>query len=70
MKAAFTALVLTVAGPAHLRLSVFGVPVSVPVAGLILAAETAAAAVLGWLIVRRRRRFRSAPWPRSAGSAP
>ena len=70
MKAVLIALVLTLTGPVHLHLFVLGVPVSVPVAGLILAAETAAAAILGWLIARRLRRFRSAPWPRSAGSAP
>jgi hypothetical protein len=68
VKAALIALVLSVAGPVHLHLhlSVFGLPVSVPVAWLILVIEVTSAAVLAWLIVRRR--FRSAPWPRPAGA--
>ena len=66
MKAALIALVLSVAGPVHLHLSVVGLPVSVPAAWLILVIEVTSAAVLAWLIVRHR--FRSAPWPRPAGA--
>ena len=64
MKAALIALVLSIAGPAHLRFSVLGVPVSVPAGVLILAAEIVTAAALAWLTIRKLRRFRSAPWPR------
>lgn len=67
MKAALIGLVLTIAGPAHLRLSVLGCPVSVPAAWLILLAEAAALAVVTPLTVRSIRRSRSAPWWRFAG---
>ena len=52
--------------PAHVRFAVAGVPVSVSAAWLILAAETLAVAVIAWLAIRVIRRFRSAPWIRSA----
>ena len=63
MKTLAAALVVALA-PAHVRFAVAGVPVSVPAAWLILAAEVLAAAVTIWLAVRVIRRFRSAPWPR------
>ena len=63
MKAFPAALVVAVA-PAHVRFAVLGVPVSVPAAWLVLAAEVLAAVVTTWLAVRVIRRFRSAPWVR------
>jgi hypothetical protein len=50
---------------------VAGVPVSLPAAWLILAAEALAVVVIAWLAIRvLRRRFRSAPWMRPvAGDA-
>ena len=67
MKALFAVLVVTLA-PAHIRFAVLGVPVSVPAAWLILAAEFLAAAVTAWLVVRAIRRFRSVPWLRPSGA--
>jgi hypothetical protein len=69
MKALIAVLVVALA-PAHLRFAVLGVPVSVPAAALILAAEILAAVVTGWLAVRVIRRFRSAPWLRPNGATP
>jgi hypothetical protein len=68
MKALLVALVVMLA-PAHVRFAVLGVPVSVPAAWLILAAEILTAVVTTWLAVRMIRRFRSAPWVRSNGVA-
>ena len=65
MKALLAALIVTLA-PAHIRFAVAGVPVSVPAAWLILAAEILAAAVTAWLAVRVIRRFRSSPCMRPA----
>lgn len=66
MKTALIAFVLTVT--AHMRLSVraAGIPLSVPVPALILAAEVLAVAGAIWLAVRALRRFRSSPYPRTA----
>ena len=70
MKALLAALIVALA-PVHIRFAVVGVPVSVPAAWLILAAEILAAAVTAWLAVRVIRRFRSAPWMRAtAGGWP
>jgi hypothetical protein len=69
VKALIAVLVVALA-PAHVRFAVLGVPVSVPAAALILAAEILAAVVTGWLAVGVIRRFRSAPWVRLNGSAP
>ena len=70
MKALIALLVVALA-PVHVRFAVLGIPVSVPAAALILAAEILAAAVATWLLVRVIRRFRSAPWMRPiAGGAP
>jgi hypothetical protein len=70
VKALLVALAVAVA-PAHVRFAVAGVPVSVPAAWLILAAEILTAAVTVWLAVRVIRRFRSAPWMRpTAGGWP
>jgi hypothetical protein len=63
---ALLAVLLVAFAPAHIRFAVAGVPVSVPAAWIILAAEVLAAAVIAWLAVRVIRRFRSAPWPRPA----
>jgi len=63
VKALLAALIIALA-PAHIRFAVAGVPVSVPAAWLILAAEVLAGAVTIWLAVRVIRRFRSAPWVR------
>jgi hypothetical protein len=70
MKALIAVLVVALA-PAHVRFAVAGVPVSVPAAWLILAAEALAVTVTVWLAVRAIRRFRSAPWmrPIAAGGA-
>jgi hypothetical protein len=73
VKAALIALVLTVAAPSHVTVAVLGRVVSLPAAGLILAAEATATAAVAWLAIRGLRRFRSAPWPRAvllAGSMP
>jgi hypothetical protein len=69
MRALIAVLVVALA-PAHLRFAVLGVPVLVPAAALILAAEILAAVVTGWLAVRVIRRFRSAPWLRPNGATP
>jgi hypothetical protein len=61
------ALIIAMA-PAHIRFAIVGVPVSVPAAWLILAAEFVSAAVTAWLVVRAIRRFRSAPWLRPSGA--
>jgi hypothetical protein len=63
---ALLAVLLVAFAPAHVRFAVAGVPVSVPAAWLILAAEVLAAAVTTWLVVRAVGRFRSAPWMRPA----
>ena len=70
MKALLAALIVALA-PVHVRFAVVGVPVSVPAAWFILAAEALAVIVSAWLAVRvLRRRFRSAPWMRPiAGGA-
>jgi hypothetical protein len=60
------AVLIVALAPAHIRFAVAGVPVSVPAAWLILVAEVLVAVVIGWLVVRVIRRFRSAPWPRQA----
>ena len=65
MKALLIALIVAFA-PAHIRVAVVGVHVSVPAAWLILAAEGLAVVVTAWLTVRVIRRFRSAPWMRSS----
>ena len=62
MKAALIALVLATVAPAHVALA----PVVVPVAWLLAAGELLAAAGGAWLTVRAIRRFRSAPWVRTA----
>jgi uncharacterized membrane protein len=67
VKVLLAALVVAFA-PANIRFAVAGVPVSVPAAWLILAAEVLAAAVIAWLAIRVIRRFRSAPWLRSNGA--
>ena len=64
MKTALIALVLTTVAPSHVTFAVLGLAVSLPVAGLILAAEVLAVAGTGWLIFRTLRRFRSSPFPR------
>jgi hypothetical protein len=64
MRAILAALIVALA-PAHIRFAVAGVPVSVPAAWLILAAEALLTIVLAVLVVRVIRRFRSAPWPRA-----
>ena len=57
--------VLAVAfAPAHVRFAVAGIPVPVPAAWLLLAAEVLVTTVLAVLAVRVIRRFRSAPWLR------
>jgi hypothetical protein len=65
---ALLAILIAALAPAHIRFAVAGVPVSVPAAWLILAAELLAAAVTAWLVVRAIRRFRSAPWLRPSGA--
>jgi hypothetical protein len=65
MKALLAALIVALA-PVHVRFAVAGVPVSVPAAWLLLAAEGLLAAALAVLVVRVIRRFRSSPWPRLA----
>lgn len=67
MKALISVLIIALA-PAHIRFAIVGVPVSVPTAWLILAAEFVSAAVTAWLVVRAIRRFRSAPWLRPSGA--
>ena len=66
MKTALLVLVLTTAAPSRITVAILGLTVSLPVAGLILAAEVLAAAVLTWLAVRVLRRFRSSPHLRPA----
>jgi hypothetical protein len=61
VKTLIIALVLTVIGPAHVRVG----PAVVPALWLLAAAELAAAAGVTWLAVRHIRRFRSSPHPRS-----
>ena len=69
MKALIAVLVIALA-PAHIRFAVAGVPVSVPAAWLILAAELLVAVVLAVIVIRVIRRLRSAPWMRPiAGGA-
>jgi hypothetical protein len=65
MKALIAVLIIALA-PAHIRFAVAGVPVSMSVAWLVLAAEVLVTAVLAVLVVRVIRRFRSAPWIRPA----
>ena len=67
MKALLAVLLVAIA-PAHLRFAILGIPVSIPAAWLILAAEFLAAAVTAWLVVRAIRRFRSVPWLRPSGA--
>ena len=67
MKALLAVLLVAIA-PAHLRFAILGIPVSIPAAWLILAAEILTAAVTAWLVVRAIRRFRSAPWLRPSGA--
>lgn len=67
MKALIAVLVVAIA-PAHLRFAILGIPVSIPAAWLILAAEALTAAAAAWLAVRVIRRFRSAPWLRPCGA--
>jgi len=67
VKALIAALIVALA-PVHVRFAVAGVPVSVPAAWLLIAAEVLAAAVTAWLVMREIRRFRSAPWLRSNGA--
>ena len=67
MKALLAVLLVAIA-PAHLRFAILGIPVSIPAAWLILAAEILTAAVTAWLVVRAIRRFRSAPWLRPGGA--
>ena len=64
--AALLALVLTVAAPVRIVVTVLGSPVSFPASWLILGAEVLAAAVLVRLAVRVLRGFRSSPFPRRA----
>jgi len=66
MKTALLVLVLTTAAPLHITFAIFGLTVSLPVAGLILTVEVLAAAALTWLAVRVLRRFRSSPCLRPA----
>jgi len=68
MKALIAALIIALA-PAHIRVAVVGVPVSLSAAWLLLAAEGLAVAVTAWLAMRVIRRFRSAPWMRSNGAS-
>lgn len=65
MKAAIVALLLAIA-PAHIRFAVLGIPVSVPVTWLVIAAEAVAVTGTAYLAARAIRRFRSSPWPRLA----
>ena len=65
---ALLAVLLVATAPAHVRFAVAGIPASIPVAWLILAAEFLAAAVTAWLVVRAIRCFRSAPWLRLSGA--
>ena len=68
MKALLAVLIVALA-PVHVRFA--GVPVSVPAAWLILAAEVLAVVVIAWLADRVIRRFRSSPCMRPiAGGAP
>ena len=67
MKALLAVLLVAIA-PAHVRFAILGIPVSIPAAWLILAAEFLAAAGTAWLVVRAVRRFRSAPWLRPSGA--
>jgi hypothetical protein len=69
VKAALIALVLAVLAPVHITAVLAGASVSFPAGWLILGAEVLASAGLAWLAIRVLRRFRSAPWPRSAGPA-
>jgi hypothetical protein len=69
VKAALIGLVLTVAGPARLHITIFAAPASIPVAWLILLAEVIAVGVLLRLALPVLCRFRSAPWPRFTGPA-
>jgi hypothetical protein len=62
---AILAVLIVALAPAHIRFAVAGVPVSVPAAWLILAAEALLTIVLAVLVVRVIRRFRSSPWPRA-----
>ena len=66
MNAALVALVLTLAAPLRLSVTILGGPVQFPAGWLILGAEVLAAAALAWLAVRVLRRFRSSPFPRRA----
>ena len=65
---ALLALLVVATAPAHVRFAILGIPVSIPAAWLILAAELLAAAGTAWLVVRAVRRFRSAPWLRPSGA--
>lgn len=66
---ALLAVLAVVLAPARIRFAAAGVPVSVPAAWLILAAEVLVTAVVLAPAVREIRRFRSAPWLRPAGAA-
>jgi len=68
VKTALLALVLTTITPAHIRFTLFGTPMSLPVCWLLAAAELLAAAGGAWLTIRVLRRFRSSPYPRLAWS--
>jgi hypothetical protein len=68
IKALLIALAIVLAGPVRLHAVILGAPVSVPAAWFILAAELAILAVMAWLIIWGRCRFRSVPWPRFAGA--
>jgi hypothetical protein len=68
MKAALLVLLLAVV-PSHVRIVVFGVPVSVPGGWLIVAAEVITSAGVIWLAFRATRRFRSTPWMRPVAGA-
>lgn len=70
MKTAFLVLVLTTAGPSHITVAIHGLAVSLPVAGLLLAAGALAAGALVWLAVRILRSFRSSPFQRPAWCSP
>jgi hypothetical protein len=71
VKAALIALVLTVAAPVHVGVTLLGSPVQFPAGWLVIASEAFAAAALAYSAVRALRRFRSAPWLRlAAGGMP
>ena len=66
MNAALLALVLAVAAPVRLSVTILGSPVQFPAGWLIIAVEVLVTAAAVRLAVRVLRGFRSSPYPRRA----